>query len=75
MTIFGNCETGDVQLIGSVDDSAGTAEGRVEICINNAWGTVCSDFFDEGDAGVVCVKAGGYARNGRLYGLVNNFRS
>ena len=61
-----SCDTGDVQLVGRLDVDAGTAEGRVEICINNAWGTVCDDRFDETDAGAVCVSAGGFIRSGKL---------
>lgn len=29
-------------------------EGRVEICINNAWGTVCDNHFGQDDADVIC---------------------
>lgn len=41
-----------------------TVQGRVELCINQAWGTICSDKFDQEDAGTVCVIAGGFLRNG-----------
>ena len=36
-------------------------EGRVEICYNNTYGTVCDDFFDEVAASIVCGGMTGYS--------------
>lgn len=66
-TVFSDCSTGQVRLADLVLNGS-TAQGRVEVCINQAWGTVCNTRFDEEDAGTVCVVAGGYFRNGALLG-------
>lgn len=51
-TEISNCDHGEVRLL----DGPNVREGRVEVCINNAWGTVCSTQFGKKDAVVVCLS-------------------
>ena len=44
------CAEGEVRLAGG--DT--TREGRVEICLDNEWGTVCDQMWDATDAAIVC---------------------
>ena len=52
---YSNCSThGDIQLVGGSLPN----EGRVEVCVNGHWGTVCDNGWDSKDTQVVCRKLG-----------------
>ena len=48
------CDSTNVRL---VDGTMGR-EGRLEVCYNNEWGTVCGDYFWHVDARVACRHVG-----------------
>ena len=51
-TVF--CTEGDIRLIGGQMH----LEGRVEVCLNETWGTVCDDLWQNIDAGIACRQLG-----------------
>ena len=52
--VLAPCTNGDIRLRGGRN----RFEGRVEICINNQWGTVCDDAWGTTDANVACKQLG-----------------
>ena len=52
--IHAGCTQGDIRLEGG----SGNNEGRVEVCNNNKWGTVCGVGWDLDDGNVACHQAG-----------------
>ena len=53
-TVIGDCNTGDIRLV----NGTSPLEGRLEVCINNAWGTVCRESFSSDEANVACRQLG-----------------
>ena len=54
------CSSGDLRLVGGERES----EGRVEICVEGFWGTVCDSGWDQREAVVVC-RQNGFGVRGR----------
>ena len=63
--MYTGCVQGDIRLRGGSNSS----EGRVEICNNNVWGTVCDDFWGTPDANVACRQLG-FASTGNVVTLI-----
>ena len=53
-TIPDNCIHGDVRLAGS----SSPWQGRVEVCINNLWSSVCDNGWTSYNTQVVCAQIG-----------------
>ena len=57
------CRNGDIRLRGN----SSQYEGRVEVCIDEEWGSVCGERWDQWDAAVVCRQLGYSTQGKRLF--------
>ena len=49
-----SCIEGAIRLVdGKIDH-----EGRVEVCSNGVWGSICDNYFDTIDGDVICRELG-----------------
>ena len=60
--ITSDCVDGDIRLVGG----STALEGRVEVCLNNAWGAICDYSFHIEEAHVACGQLG-FQRAGDFY--------
>lgn len=56
------CVDGQIALF----SGSNNLEGRIEVCNNGQWGTICDDNFDNNDARVVCNTLG-YPSEGKIF--------
>ena len=52
MVFHAVCVDNDIQLV----DGKTTHDGRVEICMDGRWGTVCDEDWGDEEARVVCTQ-------------------
>ena len=50
----GMCTDGSIRLVNGIIEN----EGRVEVCMDGVWGTICDQGWDKTDAHVVCTQMG-----------------
>ena len=62
------CVNGDVRLANGTSSN----EGRVEVCYNCVWGTVCDSGWNDKDAQVVCRQLGFSGQGGYCCHVIFN---
>ena len=53
---YDSCQEGELRLV--ANRSTDGLSGRVEVCLDDFWGTVCDDGWDMRDATTVCRQLG-----------------
>ena len=48
------CDDGQIRIVGSPTPKL----GRVEVCVNRTWGTICDSTWNNAAASVICKQQG-----------------
>ena len=69
ISLTDSCPSGEVRFIGTNSNSG----GRVEICVEQSWTTVCDLYWDNEDASVLCRQFGFSLYGGLCVYILNTF--
>ena len=65
--VYTDCTDGDIRLI----DGSNELEGRVEVCVDGVWGTVCSDLWGTEESSVACRQLG-FSQTGTVIAIMSH---
>ena len=63
-----NCTNGEITLASGPSNR----EGRVEVCVDGHWGTVCGEGWGDTEAGLVCARLG-FPREGEYKRTITHY--
>ena len=59
----GSCTNHDIRMIRNNTGIPFKSNGRIEVCYNNQWGSICNNSWGTNDAKVACGQLG-YTKSG-----------